>query len=98
MAAPYSIDLREKIVLAYKNKEGSTRKLAKIFNVSRGFIISLLKRVRETGKVNPKPHGGGQCPAINSQGETFIKELIEEQPDLILKEICIEYNKHFDRL
>jgi len=42
--------------------------------------------------------GRDSCPAINSQGETFIKELIEEQPDLILKEICIEYNKHFDRL
>lgn len=42
--------------------------------------------------------GMDSCPAINSQGETFIKELVEEQPDLILKEICIEYNKHFDRL
>ncbi len=98
MAAPYSIDLREKIVLAYKNKKCSTLKLAKRFNVSKGFVISLLNRLKETGKVDPKPHGGGQHPAIDSEGEAFLKELLKKQPDLILEEIRIEYNKYFKRI
>ena len=31
---PYSLDLRQKIVVAYENKEGSIRQLAKRFKVS----------------------------------------------------------------
>ena len=59
MAKPYSIDLREKIVAAYKNKEGSMQKLAKRFKVSKIFVAELLKRVKQTGQVALKPHGGG---------------------------------------
>jgi transposase len=58
MPKPYSIDLREKIVTAYENQEGSMQKLAKRFQVSKNFVADLLKRFKETGQIAPKPHGG----------------------------------------
>jgi len=96
MPKPYSIDLRQKIVDTYENKEGSIRKLAKRFKVSKHFVAELLKRVKQTGQVAPKPHGGGHPPSIKEIGQTFLKELIESQPDLTLIEIRDEYNKHFE--
>ncbi|EDN65624.1 transposase, ISSpo6 orf A [Beggiatoa sp. PS] len=96
MPKPYSIDLREKIVAAYENKEGSMQKLAKRFKVSKNFVAELLKRVKQTGQVAPKPHGGGHPPSVKAQGETFLKELIDSQPDLILEEIRDRYNKYFE--
>jgi putative transposase len=96
MPKPYSIDLREKIVEAYENQEGSMRKLAKRFKVSKNFVEELLKRVKQTGQVAPKPHGGGHPAGVKAQGETFLKELIENQPDLILKEIRDKYNERFE--
>ncbi len=64
MPKPYSIDLREKIVAAYKNKEGSMRRLAKRFKVSFSFIYSLLRQEKQTGDIAPKPHGGGYPPSV----------------------------------
>ena len=83
MPKPYSIDLREKIVTAYENQEGSMQKLAKRFKVSKNFVADLLKRFKETGQIAPKPHGGGHPPEEWATGETFLTELIESQPDLI---------------
>ncbi|MEK8021190.1 MAG: IS630 family transposase, partial [Candidatus Parabeggiatoa sp.] len=65
------------------------------FKVSTNFLADLLKRVKQTGQVTPKPHGGGHPPSVKTQGETFLKDLIESQPDLILEEIRDEYNEHF---
>ncbi len=95
MAKAYSIDLRSKIIEAYKNGEGSIQKLAKRFKVSIYFIFTLLKRFKQTGSLEPKPYNGGRKPAIDETGQNFIREIISEQPDLTLEEICIEYNKHF---
>ena len=56
---PYSNDLRERIIQAYRNGEGSLRVLAKRFSVSLNCVWLLLQRFRDTGSVDPKPHGGG---------------------------------------
>ena len=96
MPKPYSIDLRDKIALAYENREGSMMKLAKRFSVSKNFVYELIKRVKQTGQVAPKPHGGGHPPSVKAIGENFLKELIENQPDLILEEIRDEYNEYFE--
>ena len=96
MAKAYSIDLRKKIVESYESKEGSIRKLAKRFKVSKGFVFSMLKKLNETGTICPKPRGKGRIPSIKVEGEMFIRKLLKKQPDLILDEICIEYNNNFE--
>ena len=45
MGFSYSMDLREKVVTAYDNQEGSMEKLAVRFSVSPGFVRNLLGSV-----------------------------------------------------
>lgn len=95
MPKPYSRDLRNKILEAYQNGEGSMRQLGKRFKVSVTFIFSLVKRLSQTGSIDPKPHGGGRNSAVKVEGQNFLKQLIEQQPDLTLEEIAQKYQNYF---
>ncbi|WP_409992100.1 helix-turn-helix domain-containing protein [Plasticicumulans sp.] len=60
----YSLDLREKVLLAYQNNDLSEREIARLFGVSLSFVRDLLKLYRETGHVDPKPHAGGTAASM----------------------------------
>jgi transposase len=66
MPAPLSTDLRQRIIAAYDAKEGSQRQLAERFKVSPSFIRDLMRHDRETGSVQPKPHGGGAVALVRA--------------------------------
>ena len=83
----YSRDLREKIVTAYENHEGSLRKTAERFAVSLGTVSRLVKRFRQTGTLEPKPHGGGQKRKIVGKHLQVFRRLVTEQPDATLPEL-----------
>jgi len=42
----YSLDLRQKIIHAYINQEGSIRQVAQRFKVAKSFVQKLLKRYK----------------------------------------------------
>jgi transposase len=88
MAAPYSLDLREKLIRAYEQGRGSQRALAQVFGVSRGFVEQLWDRYRSTGEFAPKPHGGGPRARIDGHAEGRLRQWVEEQPDATLEELC----------
>ena len=88
MPAPLSIDLRQRILAAYEAKEGSQRQLAKRFKVSLSFIRDLMRHYRETGTLQPKPHGGGAVAKIGKEHLPIIEALINAQPDALLSELC----------
>jgi transposase len=56
---PYGLEFRQKIVDTYFNEDTSQRKVAKRFGVALSFVEKLLKQLRDTGDLAPKPHGGG---------------------------------------
>ncbi len=85
---PYSIDLRQKIVDAYSNQEGSYRQLAQHFRVSFSFVKRLMKRYKDTGKIEPKPHGGGQQSKLKAEHLETLRQVVEEDNDAILEELC----------
>lgn len=84
----YSTDLREKVMNAYNNREGSQRELAQRFSVSLSFVQSLLRRYRSSGTIEPKPYGGGQSAKLNSEQIALVTLLVEEDNDAILVELC----------
>lgn len=84
----YSIDFREKIVEAYHNEPISQRQLAKRFNVAKSYVQKLLKQYRETGDVQPKPHGGGTELKLTSEQQVTLLEIVEENNDATLEELC----------
>jgi transposase len=88
MAAPLSVDLRQRVIAAYQAKEGSQRQLAERFKVSLSFIRDLRRHYRETGTVEPKPHGGGAVAKLGAVQLPIVQALIEAQPDALLEELC----------
>jgi transposase len=84
----YSVDLRQKVIDAYNQQEGSQRQLAKRFRVSLTFIENLLKRYRTDGTVEPRAHGGGQGAKLSQEQEAVVATLVEENNDAILVELC----------
>src|SRR4051812_21128342 len=61
---PYSKELRERVAAAVEHGEGSQREIARRFRVSLTFVFRLLRRRRDAGTLDPKPHGGGPTPAL----------------------------------
>lgn len=84
----YSVDLRQKIIEAHDRKEGSQRQLAKRFRVSLSFIENLLKRYRTEGTVKPRAHGGGRVAKLSREQEQVLINLVAENNDAILVELC----------
>lgn len=88
MPAPLSVDLRQRVLAAYQAKEGSQRQLAERFKVSLSFVRDLTRRYRQTGTVEPKPHGGGAVAKLGASELLSVKALVEAQPDALLEELC----------
>jgi transposase len=85
---PYSDDLRSRIIKSYSSHEGSQRQLAVRYCVSLSFVRDLLKRLRETGRGEPKPHGGGRRCKVDEEGLELIRRLLNEAPDATLEKMC----------
>ncbi|MBD2077167.1 transposase [Phormidium sp. FACHB-592] len=91
MPAPLSVDLQQRRIAAYEAKEGAQRQLAKRFKVSLSFIRALLRHYRETGSVQPKPHGGETVAKLGKEQLPIIAALVTAQPDALLKELCARF-------
>jgi transposase len=84
---PYSDDLRVRIIDAIERGEESWRQIAQRFVVSVSCVIRLARRYRDTGTLQPKPHGGGQKPALSLDQRETLRELVRTQPDATLQEL-----------
>jgi transposase len=82
---PLSNDLRERILNAVDNREGSRRKLAARFGVDTSTITRLLQLRRETGSFEPRPHAGGTAPTLDQDGLERLRGLVEKTPDATLE-------------
>src|SRR4051794_40511901 len=82
---PLSNDLRQRILDAVDNREGSRRKLAVRFKVNTSTITKLLRLRRETGSFEPRPHAGGVAPTLDDAALQRLRKLVEETPDATLE-------------
>ncbi len=84
---PYSLDLRQKVVQAYKQGNDSYRQLAKRFQVSLSFVQRLLKRDREQGTLLPQRLGTPTVSRLKLYREQIVQDL-QECNDLTLAQLC----------
>jgi transposase len=84
----YSNDFRTKIVETHLKEKTSIYKTAQRFNVSYSFVWKLLKRYEQTGEVQPRPHGGGQCPKLTKEQVEQVASLVEANKDATLEELA----------
>jgi transposase len=83
----YSADLRQKIVAAYENGEGTLDELADIFSLARRSVASYLKLQRTGQSLQPKPHGGGVPWSLTEAHLTVLQKQIAAKNDLTLDEL-----------
>lgn len=83
MGAPYSQDLRDR-VLAACDRGMTTKQVAETFAVSRSWVRRVKQRRREHGETTPRKMGG---PGPIKIDKAVLAELVAEQPDATLKEL-----------
>ena len=59
MPAPYSIDLRLRVIAACKRGVFTELEVAETFGIGEATVRRWKRRERESGSVEPLPHGGG---------------------------------------
>ncbi len=85
---PYSIDFRQKIIEVYEQEKISIRNLAQRFRVAKSFIQKLLKQYQQTGDIKPKRQGGNSPPKVQGADLVTLTEIIENNNDATLEELC----------
>jgi len=83
----YSMDLRERVIGAYDQKASTQEQVAERFGVSVPWIKKLLRRRRESGTLEPKPHGGGREPKFSGERLDRLKAMVVEDPGATLQEL-----------
>ncbi|EAZ88371.1 transposase [Crocosphaera chwakensis CCY0110] len=85
---PLSLDLRQRIINVHKQKTLSVRQIAKRFDVAKSCVQKLIKQYQETGNINPKPQGGNVSPKVQGEDLVTLVEIIENNNDATLEELC----------
>lgn len=83
MGAPYSQDLRDKVLAAYDRGHG-TRMIAKLFGISESWARRVKQVRREHQRTTPKPMGGARVVKVDMQQ---LEKLVQEQPDATIAEL-----------
>ena len=85
MTAPYSEDLRERIVRVVE--AGTSRNAAaKQFDVSISFVVKLLRRWRQRGTIKADQYGGWKKPKLAPHAAR-IRALVAETCDITIDEL-----------
>ena len=83
--APYSMDLRARVVRAW-DASGDAEEVATTFGVSRAWVHRLVQRRRETGSIAPHQQTKFRSRVLAGQ-ERRLATLITARPDATLAEL-----------
>lgn len=86
MPRPYSVDLRERAVAAYRRGGRTMEEVAAEFSVSAKTLSHWLKLEDETGRLEPRPRGGGNFSALQGEVLETLKGQVRIQPDATVQE------------
>lgn len=88
MPHPLSNDLRERVV-AFVEAGHSCHQAAAHFDTSVSFAVNLMRRWRETGRVDPRPRGGFRHGKVAPHRD-FILAVIADRSDITMPELAQE--------
>ena len=83
----YSLDLRQRVVQAYEQGEGSILEIAARFGVCTAFVKKMLRQWRATGDLAPLGHGGGKPQSLTERQRQLLGRKVREQNDISLAEL-----------
>jgi transposase len=82
----YSVDLRERVVAAYKTGHYTIAEGAAWLSVGKTFVNERLRRQRETQSLLPKAHAGGAKAVLAVTHKQSLQAHLVRQPDATLAE------------
>jgi transposase len=91
MPHPLSNDLRKRVV-RFVEAGHSRNEAAGHFDTSVSFVVKLMKRYRETGRVDPKPRGGFRHGKVGPH-RVFILRQVATRGDISMRELAILLRK-----
>lgn len=95
MGRPYSVDLRERVVAAFRG--GLSRaEVAARFEVSESSVQRWARLERQSGNVAAKPIGGKRPLSLLAHRD-WVLARIERQPDIPLREVLAELRQRDDK-
>jgi transposase len=83
---PYPIELRQRVVDAYRHGMGSFTDVGEQFAVSHAFVCDMVAQYQRMGLVGPGHHGGGHHK-LGQKGDAKLRALVEADPDATLDEL-----------
>lgn len=83
MGAPYSQDLRDRVLSAYR-RGMKTIQIAEVFEVSPAWARRVKQRLAEGGETGPRKMGS---PGVRKINRDQLAELVRQRPDATLKEL-----------
>jgi len=93
--APYSLDLRERVVLQYSSGEFTQEEISELFGISSSTIKRWLRRQRETDDLSPIKGNNGRPAKIDSRGLLMLEEAVKENNTITLDALSKLYLKKF---
>ena len=87
MANPISVEVRERVVAAYRAGKGTYADVAEMFGVGEASVSRWLRLAHEKESLKPKPRPG-KAPTLDEKSRAVLRELVEENNDATLAELA----------
>ena len=88
--APYSIDLRHRMIWQIIGMSLTYRKVAQNLNVAVGTVHNVLRRFQATGELEPTKPNRSNTRKLSNNQELLLVGLFLDNPGLYLGEVCRE--------
>ena len=92
----HSTDLRERAVGALAGGM-HVDEVARLFRVSRRSVYRWRAQMLESGTLEAKAHRSGNKPRVDAQGEAVVLAILDERPDVTLREATIYFIERTDK-
>lgn len=97
MVASISRDLRQRVVDTYKRGGLTYKEVGERFSVGAASVSRWLRLDRETGGIEPRPHGGGRQRLIGPNEDKVLERLVVGHPDWTEDEYAKALNEKLGR-
>ena len=93
MPGALSRDLRQRVVLAYDNGEGSYAELAERFQIGIATVKRWMWRRRDTGDIGTLFANNGPKPVFTTpENLELLRQVLEHEPDLTYEELAAAWS------
>lgn len=91
MPAPYSLELRERVIRAVDESPHEIAEIAGRFRITQRTIYTWLARRKEGQTLAPKPHAERRALRVDEEGAKLLARLVDEKNDRTLAEYADAY-------